>query len=310
MIKGKYGNYDGNHWEEVCQQCMKIKYQKDGYQELPACQGDLGIEGFTRNGTVIQCYCPDEDYAPKEMYEKQRDKVTTDLQKLINNKYIPKLKDYLNGIIIKEWLFLTPIIKQKELIKHCHDKEIEFQKLKFDHISPNIKILAYDEDFFKRELEQLIGYSNKLSLCADIPETEIQKWQSTNNKLVERAIRKNRNRININQPGVNTKINKLTDTTIHDFVEYERILQNMKSLTPERYEKFQQLVSVTERHIEDMCMSNENSNVTLFQNVTKLLKEKIVENFKEFDEDTCDRLTNGVVADWIFRCPIEFEWKD
>ena len=59
-----------------------------------------------------------------------------------------------------------------------------------------------------------------------------------------------------------------------------------------------------------MCMSNENSNVTLFQNVTKLLKEKIVENFKEFDEDTCDRLTNGVVADWIFRCPIEFEWKD
>ena len=91
MIKGKYGNYDGNHWEEVCQQCMKIKYQKDGYQELPACQGDLGIEGFTRNGTVIQCYCPDEDYAPKEMYEKQRDKVTTDLQKLINNKYIPKL---------------------------------------------------------------------------------------------------------------------------------------------------------------------------------------------------------------------------
>lgn len=308
MIKGKYGIYDGNYWEEVCQQCMKIKYYKDGYQELPASQGDLGIEGFTRTGVVIQCYCPDQDYDPRVMYEKQRDKVTTDLKKLIKNE--KKLKEYLREIKIKEWIFLTPIIKQKELVKHCHDKEIEFQNLKNEHISSDIRILAYDEDFFKCELEQLMGSSNKLTLCVDITEAEIQEWQSNNNILVERANRKNKNRININQPGVNKKINKLTDTTIHDFVEYERLLQNMKSLTPEKYEKFMKLVSVTERHIEDMCVSNENSNVTLLQNVTELLKKKIVENFKDFSEDTCDRLTNGVIADWIFRCPIEFEWMD
>lgn len=49
MIQAKYGNFDGNSWEEFCQICLKIKFESEGYQELPAWQGDMGIEGFTRS---------------------------------------------------------------------------------------------------------------------------------------------------------------------------------------------------------------------------------------------------------------------
>ena len=54
MIKGKYSTYDGNSWEEFCQICLKLKFESEGYQELPAWQGDMGIEGFTRTGKVFQ----------------------------------------------------------------------------------------------------------------------------------------------------------------------------------------------------------------------------------------------------------------
>lgn len=64
MIKGKYSTYDGNSWEDFCQICLKLKFESEGYQELPAWQGDMGIEGFTRTGKVFQCYCPDDDYDP------------------------------------------------------------------------------------------------------------------------------------------------------------------------------------------------------------------------------------------------------
>jgi len=83
MIKTLYGNFDGDSWEGFCQQCLKLKYETDGYQEMPAWQGDLGIEGFTRSGIMFQCYCPDEDYDPDLLYEKQRDKITADLKKLL-----------------------------------------------------------------------------------------------------------------------------------------------------------------------------------------------------------------------------------
>jgi hypothetical protein len=52
MYKTAYGTFDGNSWEDFCQQCFKLKYENDGYQEMPAWQGDLGIEGFTRSGIL------------------------------------------------------------------------------------------------------------------------------------------------------------------------------------------------------------------------------------------------------------------
>jgi len=39
MIKTIYGSFDGNSWEVFCQVCLKLKYESEGYQELPAWQG-------------------------------------------------------------------------------------------------------------------------------------------------------------------------------------------------------------------------------------------------------------------------------
>ena len=86
MLVTAHGTFDGDSWEKFCQVCFKLKYEVDGYQEIPAWQGDFGIEGFTRTGTLFQCYCPDEDYSGDELYEKQRDKITEDLNKLIKNE--------------------------------------------------------------------------------------------------------------------------------------------------------------------------------------------------------------------------------
>lgn len=46
MFQTEYGKFDGDTWEIFCQKCLKIKYDKDGYQSIPArFGGDLGIEG-------------------------------------------------------------------------------------------------------------------------------------------------------------------------------------------------------------------------------------------------------------------------
>jgi len=94
MFKTAYGVFNGNSWEDFCQQCFKIKYEKDGYQEMPATfKGDLGIEGYTRNGILFQCYCPDMEYDPAKLYEAQRDKVTKDLGKILINEKELKTED-------------------------------------------------------------------------------------------------------------------------------------------------------------------------------------------------------------------------
>jgi hypothetical protein len=41
MYKTEHGDFNGITWEEFCQICFKRKYEEDGYQEMPAWQGDL-----------------------------------------------------------------------------------------------------------------------------------------------------------------------------------------------------------------------------------------------------------------------------
>ena len=82
MIKTEYGTFDGNKWESVSQLCFKNNFREEAYQEIKATPGDFGIEGFTRTGKAFQCYCPNEHYSSKELYDNHRNKITKDLKKL------------------------------------------------------------------------------------------------------------------------------------------------------------------------------------------------------------------------------------
>ena len=80
------GYMTGNAWEELCVKCYRLRYQKEHYTAIPAVQGgDAGIEGFTHNGIVHQCYCPERVYSDNDLYAHQRDKLTADIEKLMAN---------------------------------------------------------------------------------------------------------------------------------------------------------------------------------------------------------------------------------
>ena len=78
---------DPNKWEELIDKLYRIKYKDEGYQYIPARGGgDYGIEGYTETGKVYQCYFPEGEYSPKDLYEKLRDKMSIDLGKIEKNQ--------------------------------------------------------------------------------------------------------------------------------------------------------------------------------------------------------------------------------
>ena len=305
MIKAKYGSFDGNSWEEFCQVCLKLKYESEGYQELPAWQGDLGIEGFTRTGKAFQCYCPDEDYEPQTLYEKQREKITTDLGKLRKNEL--ELKKYMNGISIQQWIFLTPMYKNKELVKHCQTKASDFRNMNLDILSKSFDVLIYDIDFFAAQIQIVKGTTNnKLEILADRDESKDINWKGTNIDLVNNAVTKHGKRIP-DSPNKEEKINKLTDFTIGDFLDEQQLVTKWKNLNPNDYEKFLRLISDYEKTVEEMCIINTDDNNHLYERIKQELKERLKQTFPYIEDITLEKLMKGVVADWILRCPINFE---
>lgn len=308
MYKTEHGDFIGTTWEEFCQICFKRKYENEGYQEMPAWQGDLGIEGFTRTGILFQCYCPDEEYAPDELYDRQRDKITKDLGKLISNQ--ADLKLYLKQIKVKQWIFVTPGYKKKDIVRHCRDKADELRRLKLPLLDDNFDVLIHDIDFFAAEIPLVLDYRkrkieiNPITLKSDI---EIADWRTSQITLVNNAIRKHGQRLSQSVQNRDEKINILTQLSIKNFLNGNFTIKTMQQKFPQEYEKFVRVVSDFEAKVEELCIVNIDENNKLYKEIEETLNYKLREAFSYIDQNTLDRLTEQVLADWILRCPIKFE---
>ena len=117
------GYMDGDAWEDLCVRCYRMKYQGEHYVAIPAVhKGDAGIEGYTKSGIVHQCYCPERSYSDNELYSHQRDKLSADIKKLIENA--PRMKA-LGIPLIHEWHFNIPEYKDSRILAHATAKQAE-----------------------------------------------------------------------------------------------------------------------------------------------------------------------------------------
>ncbi len=308
MYNTKHGTFDGTTWEDFCQLCFKRKYEADGYQEMPAWQGDLGIEGFTRTGILFQCYCPDEEYAADELYEKQRDKITTDLGKLVTNE--SKLKDYLKDTKVKQWIFVTPGYKKKDIVKHCREKAEEYRNRKLSILDDDFDVLIHDIDFFAEQIPIILNYRNKkleINPIEETSESDIADWKATKINLVENAIRKHGQRVAEHALNRDNKVNLLTQNSVENFLNGNSIIKVMQEKYPKDYEKFIRVVSLFERKVTEMCITNSEDNNNLYRQIEIELTARLTEAFCYIDQVVIHKLTEQVLAEWILRCPINFE---
>ena len=308
MYKTPYGNFNGDSWEDFCQLCFKLKYESDGYQEMPAWQGDLGIEGFTRSGIFFQCYCPDTEYNPDKLYEVQRDKITTDLGKLVT--YEKELKTYLKTIKVSKWIFVTPEYKKKDLVKHCQDKAEEYRKIALSILAPDFDVLVHDIEFYSEQIPVFLNFREKkldIDPKKKKSDREIADWKSKSISLVDNAIKKHKQRVPEKAKNIDEKVNSLTQKSISDFLNGDAMIRKWAEKYQDQYEKFQKVVDQFEKRVEEKCAVADGNCNLLYNEIESELKEKIKTSFNFLDDTMIDRLTSRVMADWILRCPISFE---
>src|SRR5699024_8374965 len=175
---------DGDGWEILVHKILSKRYP-DSYNKVPAkFRGDLGVEGFTYKGHAFQCYCPDGNPSSVELYENQRDKITKDINKFIQNEN--KLFKILDDIKIHRWKFVTPKVENKDLQKHCRKKERKVRDANCKHVNNGeFRIQIVDENNYISEINQLHDVHG-LKYDAVIPEvddSQIEKWKSEENEF-------------------------------------------------------------------------------------------------------------------------------
>ena len=299
-MRTSLGQMNGDAWEEYCQKLLRMKHED--YQEVPAqFGGDYGIEGFTRSGIVFQCYSPDEDLGGDQLYEKQRDKITRDIAKLIKNA---TEISQLGAGTIRQWHFLTPRYNNRDLVAHCRTKEVTVQSKGLSAVDSNFVIYLKTEDDYLLERQRLLGIGEHKvhPLSAEPATDELDALLSSENDIV------------LNIKG---KLGKLdlssgrTDELIHDlvygYVAGQNELQALNERFPDTYRSVVQLKESKEKQIRVRVLSAQGEHGSILNLVLEEYENKLTHEFSgTLASALITTLSTEAIADWLGRCPLDF----
>lgn len=306
MIQTKYGSFDGDSWEDLCQLVFKSKYMDNQYQEMVASPGDFGIEGFTKlDGMAFQCYCPDTHYTQKELYEKQRDKITKDLEKL--RTYENEIALRLGATTLKKWVFVTPQITDNNLLKHAQTKQKEVVEWGLSIIDPDFKVIVQDVDFFAIEINEIqTAKGNKITLFS-----ALDLKNSTEDQDVtiyeENISRKNKVRCTFNGVLNEEKHLKLNLLTSKKWLESDPFLKEIEKNASEIYFHVMRVISQYESEVEELCITWQGEAEGLISKVRDELALRIGEAIPALGETERYLLSDQMTSKWLALCPLGVE---
>lgn len=294
--------WERKEWEEHVNDLLRIKHGQENYVPIPdRHNGDAGIEGFSFCGNAYQAFCPEELCTMEQLYDKQRDKMTTDISKFIDNKK-NTLSSILGGTKIKRWILVVPNHLSKHLNSHASTKTAEVVKAKLAYVDNNdFHVLVWDRNTFKSEEAELLEQGIRvLRLEREaVSDVEVNAFQTDKSDFVNNVEVK----LTKLKPASPAQIEKARDVMLKQAIYAQNMLGNLKQEYPEYHS---QIVSgVIEReerlHIEYF----ESQQKSPAQQIAAL-KEVLAKKSK-LHEDNLDCIAAGTVADWLMRCNLDFE---
>ena len=308
MFHTKFGPFDGNSWESLCQLIFKKKYQDDDYQEMPASPGDFGVEGITlRTGWGFQCYCPDKHYERKELYEKQRNKITEDLAKL--KTYQVDLISRLGATKLTCWVFVTPEIDKNALLAHARTKEAEVRGWRLPHLTDTFRVLLYDADSYLLEINEIRSAAGESLVFDDaIPALAILK--GTQEDYEKNVLRKCQTRLSEKSAlsSYQNRVAVLHQRTLNEFLAADSYFRKIASSAPLIYVRLVRLINEFENHVIDKSTTWTGTPEQLTNQMKDGLHRRItIELGPEFNETEASKVTRYMVARWLAVCELDYE---
>ncbi|MEV6048235.1 hypothetical protein [Streptomyces xanthochromogenes] len=297
-------HYTGDEWEQYCLLLARRHYGADQVQEVPARHGgDLGIEAFTFCGRAFQCYAPVEPLSTAERYDKQRNKLSTDLRKLSTKQ--KDLQRLLGGVQISTYVFLVPIFDSAQLVQHASTKAEEVRAKNLPFISRDFKVTVATDAIYAKERNEVLERVNSLVDVFPTPPGEVESWMEGNSQLAETALEKLA-KLRLS-PGVSrTYLEQL----INQFLDSENALARLRERYPDQWEAATGSKVRKERKLVLEYPPGSTNSAADVTSIVRSLKEEISRQVPALDDSFIDAMSWGSIADWLMRCPLDFELSE
>lgn len=309
------GPLTGDAWEDLCTKCYRMKYEQEHFTPIPAVHGgDAGIEGFTHTGRVYQCYCPEREYTDNELYDHLRDKMTTDIGKLMDIKYAKRLVQ-LGVPPIKEWHFVIPFYKDSRIVVHAETKcrEVLAQKAKtpsgYEHIHEEFVVVIKQAEDLKVELTRIIRETiTDVKLNLAVRHTGNIDWSLCDSKKVENIERKVKAIMgDIAEDEEDYQI--LVSFYVESYIKGLQISNNLLTSYKPVYEELYELEQMykDEVKVKTRINTDRSLNSKVFQGIIDEFQQRLEKEFKYFTTASIMQLKNSLVSNWLADCSMQFK---
>jgi hypothetical protein len=297
-------DWDGDAWEKHCLNLLRMRYKAPGqFERVPASdRGDLGIEGFSHDGCAYQCYAPNGPLPTGVRYERQRDKLTEDVEKLDTNQ--AELMAILDGVAIGIYAFMTPVHDSRRLNKHAKSKAAEIRAKCLPHCKPDFTIVIQTEDDYAAERQELLNLGlHKLDLGSlHVPEAAVHSYVESNPDLIATIDGKL-----ARLPGFGAMDRtKLRTRLLREKLIADNKLAEIRGHHAAGWERVQELRAQRENVLEIECLLSSADPGELLRDTAYSYRDTLTEALGFLADSDASDIAWGTTADWLAECPLDF----
>ena len=262
-------------------------------------QGDLGLEAFSHNGYAYQCYAAEEPLSTAQLYDKQRDKLTTDLGKLRDRSR--EVSSLLGPVIIHRYVFMVHRNASRHLIAHGHSKADDVRSWNLPFVHDSFSIVIETAADYAVEREAIHALPSPVIEAEDLTEDFTRTWQGSNPTLQGRALGK-LSRVTGNSETQNAVLDALTQ----QYLIGENALERLKEITPETHRAILRARAHRERLLVLEHPASQNRSHETLSVIAGKLTETLSRDFPTLSTQMAEVFAWATVADWLMRCPLDF----
>ena len=296
-------NWLGPTWERYCRRLLSLRYGVS-YQPVPdRDRGDFGIDGFTSEGEVFQCFAAQDPQNNEDLYRKQRDKITSDLGKLVKN--IGKVRGLTAPSDIKCWVLLVPRFDSKRVLEHAANKANELLAKQLAGVDAGFFVRVLTDEDFEPEKGQLAGISSVLlpDPPPDPTDASVQAWKQSEPDA-EATLKRKIAHLPDSLP--DDQQQQLCVELIRRHLSSEAAGDQLRRLQPEIWERINTEKKQRERLLHAENLSAKPSERPSLAGEVDKVRSRLGSVLSSIDIGLEESLAWGFVADWLIRCPLDY----
>jgi hypothetical protein len=296
-----FDDFNWKNWEKFCEIMLRQNYGQKNFWPVPDEDGgDLGLEFYTIDGTLFQCYYPEQGIEMSKYKKQIQKKINDDLKKLKDNeKEIAKM---LDTIVIHQWILLTPENKSKDFNTYCNKKKKEVIEKNISYIDPDkfsVKIETADS-YSDAKLYALGVHDKSINIIlSDITNNDKNTWKSDNSKFSENIERKSNKLMGNNSDKFQSKI-------VAQYIKIEKFLDKLKIDYPDIHGLIENSARAQLEEMEENSLF-ESVDKEFIKNILNENKEAFFKYSKDMSDTNVQLLPFGYLSKWLAECYMDFD---